>query len=168
MPYYLTSISLALAILIAYLTIFTFNLGLPTSLSATYYHCQKKWLFPTVLGLTAALTAVPILELTPEPWKFLGFFVLASVLFTASAPAFKEDFVGKVHTWSALIGSVAALCWIVVILGWGGAIIPAFGLIIAIIDRKRAVLWVEISILTGLFFGLYYSIFQVLTLPAGA
>ena len=122
--------------------------GIPSSISATYYKCETKWLFPAVIGVCAVLALIPLLELTPVDWQFLGFFIVASVLFVAASPAFKDEFVGKVHTGAALVGGVSILAWLILV-GNVAFLIPAA--IAMPLDRKRWIFWLEVCLLDALY-----------------
>ena len=54
---------------------------------------------------------IPLLEITPDPFKFTAFFTCAPVLFTAFAPDFRKEngkvtMERKVHMMGAKIGGV--------------------------------------------------------------
>lgn len=149
-------VSFSLVLILVYLAIYVFQVGLPTSISETYYKTEKKWLFPTVLGLCVGCCVEPMLELTPEPFKFLAFFVVAGIMFVAAAPAFKESFVGSVHYVSASIAGLAAMVWLILMSGI--PFIAIAGIVISLINRKRMTFWLEVGILINIYVVLYDTI----------
>lgn len=78
------------------------NIGVPHSLSATYYNFGK--LFSISLLLSAATLMPEALQFFPENLKFLSFLALGGVIFVAISPDFLGDkLVDIVHTISATI-----------------------------------------------------------------
>lgn len=141
-----------------YLTIYlALRQKLPSSISATYYECNSKWLFSSVIATTAALALVPWLEYSGD-WQFLAFFGAASMMFIAASPAFKDDFVGKVHSGAAcvLVASVVAWIWLCFGTPW---VFLGFA-VLALIDRKHFVWWIEIGLLLNLYPVLFWIIFM--------
>lgn len=135
--------------MLLYLAAYICCAGLPASISATYYNTERKWVFPTVISLTGLCSLVPLLNNTPESYQFVAFFIVAATLFVASAPAFKEEMVGKIHSVSAAVLGVSALAWLILTTGWPW--IALAGLCIAILDRRHFLFWVEIGLLCNLF-----------------
>lgn len=141
--------AIAMLVMALYLTAYCLNSGIPTSISATYYHTERKWLFPAVVGVCTALCVYPLFEATPEDWQFLAFLILGSLMFIAASPAFKEELTKGVHFGAAITCGVATTAWVSLIAGvpWLG-IAGAVG---AIADRKRWTFWLEIGLLLNLF-----------------
>lgn len=145
-------LSASVFLLICYLAVFMAIQGIPSSISATYYKCETKWLFPAILVSSVALAIGPLFDLTPENWQFLGFFIAASVLFVAASPAFKDEFVGKIHSGAAIVGGIAIVSWLMAV----SNILFLLPVIIAIaLDRKRWVFWFEICLLAALYTTLF-------------
>lgn len=128
--------------------------GLPNSISDTYYSTEKRWLFPVTIGLAVLLAVVPLFELTREPYKFLAFFIIAGILFVTAAPAFKEQFEGKIHCISAIIAGISAVSWLVLMIGVPYIAIACIA--IGIIDTKRIVFWIEVGLSVNMYVVLLY------------
>lgn len=141
-------------IMAVYLFSFIGNNGVPTSISATYYRNNKRWLFSAVLIVAASLALAPILNHTPDSYKFLGFFIVAGIFFVAASPAFKDEFVGKVHCGAATVLGVAAVIWITLTIGipW----LSLLGLAIGLLNLRNLVFWIEVGILIDVYRCLLY------------
>lgn len=153
---YIILVSLSCLIITLYLTAYICAGGVPTSISDTYYHNEKKWLFPTVLAVSASLALIPMMDITNEPYHFLAFISISAIFFVAASPAFKEDLVGNVHSVAAIILGVAIFAWLFLM-----ADIPyiAFvGIAIGLFNRKKFVFWLEV----GLLYNLYYVLLMLL------
>ena len=141
-------------IMVVYLFSFIGNNGIPTSISDTYYRNNKRWLFSAVLIVAASLALAPILNHTPESYKFLGFFIVAGIFFVAASPAFKDEFVGKVHCGAAIVLGVAAVVWIALTIGvpW----LSLLGLAVGIFNLRNFVFWIEVGILIDVYRCLFH------------
>lgn len=148
----IAAIAVSCLIISLYITSYICNVGVPASLSATYYKTERKWLFPVTIGASGIFALVPLLNNTPESYQFVAFFIVAATLFVASAPAFKEEFVNRIHACAASVLGVCALAWL--ILTFGCPWIAIIGLCVAIFDRKHFLFWVEAGLLYNLFVGL--------------
>lgn len=141
-------------IMVVYLFSFVGNNGIPTSISDTYYRNNNRWLFSAVLIVAASLAVAPILNHTPESYKFLGFFIVSGIFFVAASPAFKDEFVGKVHCGAAIVLGVAAVVWIALTIGvpW----LSLLGLTIGLFNLRNIVFWVEVGILIDVYRCLFH------------
>lgn len=139
----LWSLSLSLAVFVAYLAMYLAHHGVPASLSETFYHVKHRWKFSVCLIVMAALIFVPWVE-SSERLDFLVFFACFSVFMIAASPQFKEAFVSPIHYGSAAVMAVSAVTWEVANGGlfW---VLGAFG-IVAIINRRNWVLWLEVGL----------------------
>lgn len=148
----LFAVSVSCLIMTLYLTAYINSLGVPASISATYYKTEKKWVFPTAISLTGLCALVPLMNNTPENYQFVAFFIVAATLFVASAPAFREEMVGKIHATSAAVLGLSALAWLILTTGcpW----IAILGVCIAVLDHKHFLFWIEAGLLYNLFVGL--------------
>jgi len=157
-------VTLSCIVITIYLVGYICSRGVPTSISETFYHNERKWLFPVVLTVSAGLVLVPILDITPESYKFLAFFIIAAIFFVAASPAFKEEFVGRIHTWAASVLGAATLAWLILTIGI--PYIAILGVSIGLFKRKKFVFWLEV----GLLVDLYYNLIVLLCYcnPAGA
>lgn len=157
---YLISVTLSCSIMTAYLTAYILNVGLPSSISETYYKTQAKWLFPTCTATAGILALVPLLNVTPDNYRFVAFFIIASILFVAAAPAFREELTNYVHSGAAIILGLSALAWLILTIGVPYIAITAI-LIGLGIDRKHFIFWLE----AGLLYNLYTTLILILSYP---
>lgn len=145
-------------IMTLYIVAYILHVGIPSSLSATYYGTEAKWLFPTCIATAGALALVPLLDITPDSYKFIAFFIVASILFVAAAPAFREELTDKVHCGAALILGISVLAWLMLSTG-----VPYIAIVAIIIgltaDRRHFVFWLE----AGLLYNLYTSLILILS-----
>lgn len=141
-------------IVVAYIMFAILHIGLPPSISETFYRLNRKWLFSIVLGVAASLAVAPLLNHTPEDFQFLGFFIVAGILFIAASPAFKDELEGKVHVGSAIVLGVSAVVWLSMTIGvpW----LSILGLVAGLINLKNVVFWVELGILADVYRCLFY------------
>lgn len=148
------AITVSCLIMTLYLTAYVVNVGLPASISETYYKSEKKWQFPAAIAATGLFALVPMINHTPETYQFVAFFIVAATLFVASAPAFREEFVGKIHATAASVLGVCALTWLILTSGvpW----IAVAGLILAQMDRRHFLFWIEVGLLYDLFVNLLF------------
>ena len=83
---------ISFAILFSYTAYYLSRVGLLPSHSDSYLALGKQgWMLQVSLFLTAFLLMIPLLEITPDPFKFTAFFTCAPVLFTAFAPDFRKE-----------------------------------------------------------------------------
>lgn len=95
-------------------------LGLPWSLSETFYKLKnrKDWLrffFPAMM-VSASLLLLPAwLEISSiTHLEFLAFLAASGIMFTGAAPAFRRHKLeNMVHTISALVSALFAILWII-------------------------------------------------------
>lgn len=157
---YIVLVSLSLLIMGVYLGLYTLYRGLPTSISNTFYVSEKQWLFPITLAIAVALCVVPLFDFTPEPYKALAFGLIGGLLFVASAPAFKHEFEGSIHKYSAIVAGVCALLWLILMNGIPFLAITGF--VVSAIDRKRCVFWIELGLLSNVYYVLvFFSILHI-------
>lgn len=66
---------------------------LPDSISALVYALPSKWQWVWTLWLWAVnlLMCIPLIDVLPEIWKFLGFLTLACLGFVGAMPLINED-----------------------------------------------------------------------------
>ena len=157
---YIVLVSLSILIMGVYLGLYSLYRGLPTSISNTFYVTEKQWLFPVILTIAVALCVVPLFDFTPEPYKVLAFGLIGGLLFVAAAPAFKQEFEGNVHKYSAIVAGICALLWL--ILMNGVPLLAIAGYIVSVIDRKRCVFWIEFGLLSNVYYVLaFFSILHI-------
>ena len=111
-------------------------------------------MFQASLFLTAFLLMIPLLDVTPEPFKFTAFFTCAPVLFTAIAPNFRKEngkvtMERKVHMLGAKIGGVISFvwaAWMAYCFGWQViAVTGLLGIVFYLLNKKfdKPVLFLE-------------------------
>ncbi len=153
----LICVALSCAIMTLYLTAYILNVGLPTSISETYYHTEAKWLFPACTATAGVLALVPLLNITPDHYRFVAFFIVVSILFVAAAPAFREELTDKVHSGAAIMLGISAVVWLMLTSGvpWIAIAVIGAGLLS---DRRRIVLWLEVGLLCNLYTSLILTL----------
>lgn len=157
MIYELIAVALSCLIMSLYLTAYILHWGIPCSISDTYYQTVRKWLFPVCTATSGALALVPLLNITPERYQFVAFLIVASILFVAAAPAFKEELTHHVHYGAASVLGLTATAWL--ILTTGVPYIAIAGAVIAVFDRRHFLFWIEV----GLLYNLYVSLIGILS-----
>lgn len=137
----ITLFFVSLAIMVAYNVFAVARVGVPSSLSATYYLLPSPWrhLF-TVSLMGAALTLVaPWVEASEESHKFLPFLSCAMLTGVAAAPWFEERDNGFHHVF-ALLCAIFSLLWVLVSFGWSGA-----GLIVLTLVLSQCAFYVALG-----------------------
>ena len=106
---------ISFVVLFSYTAYYLSRVGLLPSHSDSYFALGKQgWMFQVSLFLTAFLLMIPLLDITPDPFKFTAFFTCAPVLFTAFAPDFRKEngkvtmerkvaYVGRENRWCNFI-----------------------------------------------------------------
>lgn len=126
--------------------------GIPTSISETYYRrFGSKWVFSGVLVTAAALAVAPLLDITPDSYKFLAFFIIAGIFFVAASPAFKDEFEGKIHTGAALVLCVATLAWLILTAGVPYIALAGVAVGLIRIRKQEFIFWLELGLLANLY-----------------
>lgn len=140
-------------VLIAYILACLFaTQRIPTSVSATYYMLERKWLFSAVMLVSAGFVLIPWLNVASENCQCLAFLSVAAMMFVGCTPAFRDDFVGKIHTGAAAVLFICSTMWIFIDVGWQYGIgLLAIILIATFSDRKRAMWWLEIALICFLY-----------------
>lgn len=128
-------IIVALAIFWAYNSFCLAFFGIPESLSMTYYlwkdKSDKGFLFPIMMYLVVAMMMPAWITMSEgSNFQFLAFLAPASLLFVATAPAFKsDDLENKVHTISAYFAAACSLLWVILVTPYWWTILIWLGLI---------------------------------------
>lgn len=148
--------TLSLVIITIYLAVYVLSRGVPSSISATYYQTEARWLFPTVITLSGVLAWIPMLNYTPENFQFLAFLTCGAIVFVAASPAFKDEFVGKIHAGAASVLGLSAVTWCIIVAGVPYLAIA--GLIIGLLRRKQFVFWLEVGILANIYLNLFIQL----------
>lgn len=147
-------------ILFSYTAYYLLRVGLLPSHSDSYFALGKQgWMFQASLFLTAFLLMIPLLDVTPEPFKFTAFFTCAPVLFTAFAPDFRKEngkvtMERKVHMLGAKIGGVISFIWAVLMAycftWWLLVAVGALGVVFYLLNKKldKPILFLEYWVFT--------------------
>lgn len=151
---------ISFAVLFSYTVYYLSRVGLLPSHSDSYLALGKQgWMFQVSLFLTAFLLMIPLLDITPDPFKFTAFFTCAPVLFTAFAPDFRKEngkvtMERKVHMLGAKIGGVLSFIWAIwmtVCFGWWLLlVVGALGIVFYMLNKKfdEPVLFLEYWVFT--------------------
>ena len=142
---YLSIIFLLLDVLLASVE----KKSLVTCVSECWYHI--KWTHYALLALAALMMLPPMLECTPDNWRFLAFFACASLVFVATAPSYLEKFEGRVHSISAILCAACAIAWAAAVVPV--ALVGCALLIVAAFDKTHRLLWLELSAFATAYIG---------------
>lgn len=111
-------ILLSLSIITSYVGVMVFRLGVPYSISDTYYSLEHKiWFGFSMIG-TAVLLMPAILDRTPESFQFLAFLMCAGLCFVGVAPNFKAGLDRHVHIVATSIAALCSQVWVALTLPW--------------------------------------------------
>lgn len=163
MEWTLILVLIAFAIYALYNVIVVSTLGLPWSLSETFYKLKEKkeWFkifFPMMMMVTSWLLLPAWLEISASTHlEFLAFLAAAGIMFTGAAPAFKQHKLeNMVHTLSALISVLLAILWIIFVskLWW---VLIAWLVLIALVAvitktwKTSLIFWLETVVFLATF-----------------
>lgn len=99
-------------IIALYVGAMIFKLGIPYSISDTYYSLEHKFWFGFTMCATALLLMPAILERTPDNLQFLAFLMCAALCFVGVSPNFKKGLDRPVHITSTTICAVCSQLWV--------------------------------------------------------
>ena len=144
------SVIAAAVVLVAYLVAYVVRHGVPESISETYYHVGRRWLFSAVLAAVGLFLLVPWVD--AGDLQFFAFLACASVLFVAASPQFRDAWVSRIHYGAAVVMGASSLAWLV----FNGASLYAVSaaFVLAIIDSKHWMWWVEIGLFANVIIAL--------------
>lgn len=152
----LICVSLSALLLTVYIAVLVLCHGLPESVSDSYYQIQYKWMFSLMVALCGALLLIPWLSLNDD-FQCLAFLSVASLMFIAASPAFKEGLTRNVHIGASVVMFAGAILWEAFC---GGLWIPlVLGIILALLMRRNAVFWLEIGLFTEVYATLIVKLF---------
>lgn len=109
---------LSLCIILTYVGVMVIRLGIPYSISDTYYSLQHKFWFGFSMIATAVLLMPEILSRTPENYQFTAFLMCAGLCFVGVAPNFKEGLDRPVHIVSTTVAAVFSQIWVALTQPW--------------------------------------------------
>ena len=143
--------------------------NVPNSISATFYKLDHKAWFMAAMWLTAGLLMPAILEVSKEGTEWTAFLACVGMFLVGSAPNFKEESEGKIHTAGAVLCIVASQIWVALncpwcLMAWAVYVIGTliYMLTNEITDDLRAdfmdtrpMFWVEIAALVATYTGVF-------------
>lgn len=117
----MTTASVILSVL--YITTYTAvvcinQIGIPESISATFYKLRYKAWFTITMFLTAGLLMPAILEITPEGYQFVAFLACIGMMFVGVAPNFREGLDRPVHITGAILCILFSQVWVLLTCPW--------------------------------------------------
>lgn len=144
-------------IVFAYLIGFVVKLGVPESLSATYYSLGKYgWIFQVCIFLIGVLLLPVWLSLSEESHQFLVFLSCASLCFVASAPCFRLELQGKIHYSAAVVCCLSVFTWQILEGLWDVMLwFILLGAMITLRNRSKWCWWLECAAIGSLFANLW-------------
>lgn len=152
-------IFISLTILIVYFWKVIKLIGIPWSISDTYYQLKKHgrsglW-FQIAMILSVGILLPEWLEVTEgENYQYCAFLACIGLIFVGSAPCFKLELDGKVHIGATIVCGLASLFYMI---SAGYTTIPlllAFPTGFLIYKYDKTVFWLEIY----MFISTYISI----------
>ena len=152
-------IFLSLAILIAYLTFSLKVIGIPYSISDTYYQLKKAnepyWLFQVCMVFSAGILLPAWVEMIEDTsYTCCAFLACVGLIFVGMAPSFKLELEGKVHIGGTIICGLASVLYMIFS---GYYYIPLILLpfVLSLIFKyKKPMFWIELY----LFLSTYLSL----------
>lgn len=152
----LISVCLSALVLYAYVIVFVSFHGLPESVSDSYYCIHHKWMFSLMVAVCGGLLLIPWLTLNDD-FQCFAFLSVASLMFIAASPAFKEGLTRSVHIGASVVMFAGAILWESFC---GGLWMPlVLGIILALLMRRNAVFWLEIGLFTEVYATLIVKLF---------
>ena len=155
-------------IMIAYLLVSEWKMGVRPSISDTYYgwqECKKGWIFSIVMLMTAFLCVPFFIDSSVAGTEFSAFLTFGSLGFVGAACSFKETLTRTVHYAGALVWGLGTVVWTIINIGLVELFIGmSLGLwlfistIDADLDEFKSTVWrnrvlgVELMLLTALIF----------------
>lgn len=146
--------------------------SVPNSVSATFYKLgHKAWFLATMWG-TAFLLMPAILDVSGEGTEWTAFLACGGMLLVGSAPNFREETEGRIHTAGAVLCIAGSQLWVALnspwcLMAWaaylaytGVAMIAGEKTDIVATDflATRPMFWVEVAALVAT----YVSVFILL------
>lgn len=101
-------ILISLFILTSYVIAVCIRWGIPDSLSQTFFDIKRKWIFSSVVAVSAVLLYFSMMNILSDAWQWLAFIFLAGCLFIAFAPNLADDMEKRVHMTGATLLALAS------------------------------------------------------------
>lgn len=144
---------LSCAVMTAYLATYINHNGVPKSISATYYRIVCRWMFPLTVATSGVMSYIPMLRVTPVGYEALPIVIVASIFMVSATPSFKERLTRRIHYGSAIVLGASSMAWLILVSGLPYISISAA--MVAAIERKHYLFWIEV----GLLFNMYVTLF---------
>lgn len=114
---------ISLIIFLAYLITTYAWLGIPYSISDTYYKLENRkkgagWLFSAMCVSVGGLLLPALLDMTPDRYQFTVFLACAGLIFVGAAPQFKLPLTNTVHYGSAAVCCIFSQIWVGLTCWW--------------------------------------------------
>lgn len=133
-----------MVVFLAYLLGVYVYLGIPYSISDTYYKLERRkrglgWLFTAMCWGVACPLLPYLLGVTPDGFRFTAFLACAGLLFVGAAPQFKLPLTGSVHYGSAAVCVILSQVWVSLACWW--VLIPVWltYIVYTVVDMSRHV-----------------------------
>lgn len=93
---------------------------LPESISSMVYDLPKRWqyLWTVWLWLVGLGVCIPLIEILPETWKFVGFLTMACIGFVGAMPLFVEEQRKAHNIFGVSAGILSQVCVLIVNPWW--------------------------------------------------
>lgn len=112
---------LSLLMAVAYIAaVIIKNKKLPDSISALVYALPKKWQWVWTVWLWAIslLMCIPLIDVLPETWKFLGFLTLACLGFVGAMPIIYKEHKKAHDILGVSAGILSQICVFIISPWW--------------------------------------------------
>ena len=143
--------------LVSYLAYFL-KVGVPQSLSATYYMLEKNgWLFQ-MLMFALSFGLLPVWSsVSDDAWMFLCFLSCGGLLFVGASPLFRLPLEGKVHHISAYVCGGSAVLWQLLEGAWVWLVISFALCVLAYLKWRKFMWWLEVALMASLLGNLFLA-----------
>lgn len=132
------SVILSVLYITTYTVVVCINqIGIPESISATFYKLRYKTWFTITMFLTAGLLMPAILEITPEGYQLVAFLACIGMMLVGAAPNFREGLDKKVHKAGAVMCIAFSQVWVALTCPWALALWIAYLIYTAIMMKKK-------------------------------
>lgn len=88
------------------------DMGIPYSISETYYRRKHKWVFQAVMLYVSSIMLPVMLECTKEDIQFTAFLTCIGMMMVGVSPNFTDKFEGKVHAVGAVLTLLFSQIWV--------------------------------------------------------
>ncbi|MEY8486480.1 glycosyl transferase [uncultured Parabacteroides sp.] len=143
------------------------QIGIPASISATFYKLKHPYWFCASMWLTAGLLMPAILEVSRPNTEWMAFFACGGMFLVGAAPNFKDDFEVKIHTVGAILCIAMSQLWVSFNCPWCLAVWIAYIAYTVVMIKKhvsdsiisdflwtKPMFWVEIAVMVTVYVSL--------------